>query len=73
MDNENFDKIIEQYKSLDEVKAIAIGGSSSAKTADSVSDIDVYIFCTKNIPVEKNLYSARHYALLRSKKEVKNG
>lgn len=53
MDNENFDKIIEQYKSLDEVKAIAIGGSSSAKTADSVSDIDVYIFCTKNIPVEK--------------------
>ena len=26
-----------------------------------------------NIPVEKNLYSARHYALLRSKKEVKNG
>ena len=43
MDNENFDKIIKQYKSLDEVKAIAIGGSSSAKTADSVSDIDVYI------------------------------
>lgn len=44
--------IINQYKNFNEVKAIALGGSSLAKTADKSSDIDMYIFVDKDIPVE---------------------
>ncbi len=61
----SLEKIYEKY--IEEIKQNA---QSSQKYAD---------ICKKwasnplNIPVEKNLYSARHYALLRSKKEVKNG
>ncbi len=36
---------------LDEVQAIAIGGSSAAKTSDNKSDVDVYIFVKKDIPL----------------------
>lgn len=45
--------IINQFKSFNEVKAIAIGGSKMSQTADKSSDIDVYVFVDKDIPVEK--------------------
>lgn len=45
------DKIIESFKNFPQVKAIAIGGSSSAKTNDKSSDIDIYVFVEKDIPV----------------------
>ena len=41
------------YKNFPQVKAIAIGGSSSAKTSDNVSDVDIYVFTTDEIPVEE--------------------
>lgn len=44
------DKIIEHFKKFPQVKAIAIGGSSSAKTNDKSSDIDTYVFVEKDIP-----------------------
>lgn len=43
--------IIEKYSSLDEVEAIALGGSSCAKTSDNLSDIDVYVYVTRDIPL----------------------
>jgi hypothetical protein len=43
--------IIDFYKKYPQVKAIAIGGSSSAKTSDEISDIDVYVFTTSEIPI----------------------
>ena len=50
---DNFLKeILEQYKSLVEVEAIAIGGSTTAKTFDNSSDIDIYIFSKTDIPIK---------------------
>lgn len=46
-----FDEIIEKYKSFPEVVAIAVGGSGANKTADFLSDIDLYVFVEKDIPV----------------------
>lgn len=45
-------KILDEYKILPEVKAIAIGGSSSAKTCDNKSDVDIYIFTENEISLE---------------------
>lgn len=52
MDKELFNKIISEYEKFDCVEAIAIGGSSAAKTSDSISDIDIYVFTTGSIPLE---------------------
>ena len=41
---DRFCEIINEYKTFSQVKAIAVGGSSSAKTSDNMSDIDVYVF-----------------------------
>lgn len=46
-----FEEIIEKYKSFSEVVAIAIGGSGANKTSDALSDIDVYVFVEKEIPI----------------------
>lgn len=51
--NNSLNIIINQYKGFNEVKAIAIGGSSAAKSADNSSDIDMYIFVDKEIPLNK--------------------
>ena len=45
------DKIIDEYKNFDQADAIALGGSSAAKTSDSVSDYDIYVFTNKDISV----------------------
>ena len=45
------DKVLQEYKKFKQVKAIAIGGSVSAKTFDESSDIDVYVFTSENLPV----------------------
>ena len=43
--------IINEYTSFSQVKAIAIGGSNSANVSDKMSDIDVYVFVEKDIPI----------------------
>ena len=48
MDN-TFKEIIDEYQKYDEVKAIAIGGSSAGKSSDNMSDIDLYVFVKKDI------------------------
>lgn len=45
--------IIKKFSQITEVEAIAIGGSTTAKTGDSSSDIDIYVFSKKGIPIEK--------------------
>ena len=47
------DVILNLYKNFPHVKAIAIGGSSSAKTSDLISDVDIYVFTTGEIPVSE--------------------
>lgn len=50
---DNFLKeILNQYIEATEIESIAIGGSTTAKTSDKASDIDVYIFPKTNIPIE---------------------
>lgn len=51
--NYYLNSIVDQYKGFNEVKAIALGGSSMSKTADKSSDIDMYVFVDNDIPVEK--------------------
>lgn len=48
-----FDEIIEPFKQFDVVEAIAIGGSSAAKTSDKASDIDVYVFVKDDIAIKE--------------------
>ena len=43
--------IINEYEAFSQVRAIAVGGSSSAKTSDNMSDIDIYVFVEHDIPV----------------------
>ena len=45
--------IIEKFSQIAEVEAIAIGGSTTAKTYDNTSDIDIYVFSKNGIPIEK--------------------
>lgn len=52
MDNTIFNSVIQNYKNLKSVQAIALGGSSAAKTHDSSSDLDVYVFTKESIPVK---------------------
>jgi len=52
---EILDKIFDKYKSFSQVRAIAIGGSTSAKTNDDTSDTDVYVFVESDIPVSERL------------------
>lgn len=56
------DKIIDEYKKLDGVEAIALGGSSAAKTSDKVSDYDIYVFTTKEIPVSAREEIVKKYS-----------
>lgn len=62
MDNALFKNIIDEYKQFPEVQAIAIGGSTTSNTSDNNSDIDVYIFITKDIAIEKRLSLTKKYS-----------
>ena len=45
-------KILDEFVQLDGVEAIGIGGSSASKKADISSDIDIYVFCSKDILIK---------------------
>ncbi len=60
-------EILDKLSEFEEVKAIATGGSTANGTSDSNSDIDVYVFVTKDIPIEKRLELVKNYS---SKYEV---
>lgn len=58
----NLEKILKEFCKFPEVKSIAIGGSSAAKTSDNNSDIDIYIFVTSEISLEKRLNLIKKYS-----------
>ena len=43
---------LNNYIGLQNVEAVAIGGSISAETSDNKSDIDIYVFSKNGIPIE---------------------
>ena len=60
-------EIINEYKKFEQVKAIAIGGSSAANTEDNSSDIDLYVFVENDIPINERENLVKKYS---SKYEV---
>ncbi|MDY6358276.1 MAG: nucleotidyltransferase domain-containing protein [Cyanobacteriota bacterium] len=44
-----FNRLLDEFKNFTEIKAIALGGSFSAKTFDKISDIDIYVFVESDI------------------------
>ncbi len=46
------EKLFEALKSLDEVEAIALGGSRAGENFDEKSDYDVYLYTTSNVDEE---------------------
>ena len=59
--------ILKHYEKFEQVKAIAIGGSGTAKASDNLSDIDVYVFVENDIPVSDREEIVKQYS---SKYEV---
>ena len=60
-------EIINEYRVFVSVKAIAVGGSRTAKTSDESSDIDVYVFTDGDIPIADRENLVKKYS---SKYEV---
>lgn len=56
-------EMVEDYKKLDGVEAIVLGGSSSAKSSDNHSDFDIYIYAKKEPDVEKRREIALKYSV----------
>lgn len=54
--------IINEFAQFEEVEAIGIGGSSANQTADKASDIDVYVFVKKDIPLDRRLEIVQKYS-----------
>lgn len=57
--------VVSEFQQLEGVEAIGIGGSSASKRTDNSSDVDVYIFTNKDIPISERekiikKYSSRH-------------
>ena len=57
-----FEEIVEMYKTFPEVTAIAVGGSGANKTSDALSDIDVYVFVEKDIPISNREEFIKRYS-----------
>lgn len=47
-----FEELIKELSALEQVEAIALGGSRSGKHFDAKSDYDVYLYCTGSVPEE---------------------
>lgn len=60
--DKTFNAIIDEFKQFPQVRAIAIAGSTKAKTADKKSDIDVDVFVDSDIPVEDRLKLVQKYS-----------
>jgi hypothetical protein len=61
--------IIDHFKTLQQVVAIALGGSSTDQQTDHLSDLDFYIYISADIPLEYRLKLAQNSA---SRMELNN-
>lgn len=62
-DNDNFNNIISSLYELDEVDAIALGGSRSTGASDDCSDYDIYVYCNAEISNDKRSAALTKYCL----------
>ena len=54
--------ILGKFSRLPNVRSVAIGGSGVNSTSDSLSDIDVYVFTEKDIPVQQRENIIKEYS-----------
>ena len=66
-ENDILKGILQEFQNLEQVRAIAIGGSGANKTSDNLSDIDIYVFAEKNIQISERENIVKKYS---SKYEV---
>ncbi len=62
MDDKSLIEIIEEFSKIQEIKAIALGGSTEAKTSDNLSDYDIYIFSDVEVPITRRTEIAKKYS-----------
>lgn len=62
MTDKILDEILNEYKNFNNVYAIAVGGSTAAKTTDEISDIDIYIFVKSDIPISERNKIIKKYS-----------
>lgn len=62
IENKYLNEICNLYKNFSQTVSVAIGGSSSADTSDSMSDIDVYVFIQDEIPLDERLKVTKEYS-----------
>lgn len=58
---ELFEKIIKEYSRLPQVYAISTCGSSKSRMNDEMSDVDIELFISEDIPIEKRLEIAKKF------------
>lgn len=59
---EILNNILNEFSKFEEVQAIGIGGSGVANTSDNSSDIDVYAFVDKDVPIKKRSELIKKYS-----------
>lgn len=64
-----FELVIRELSALEEIEAIALGGSRSADHYDEKSDYDIYLYCTQPVPEEKRRGILKKYC---SRLEISN-
>lgn len=55
------DKLFEELCALEEVEALALGGSRAGALYDEASDYDVYLYCTRPIPEDTRKHILSRY------------
>ena len=57
----NFNKIINSLKAIDEVDAVALGGSRATGANDPKSDYDIYVYCSGDVTIEQKTNAIAPY------------
>lgn len=62
MNDRILQQVIEDFSKIKEIKAIALGGSTGAKTSDTLSDYDIYIFSDTEVSPATREEIAKKYS-----------
>ena len=59
---ENIKAVIDEFKKIEDVKAIVLAGSRTANSYDETSDFDIYIYSDKEIDIQKRTKIAQQFS-----------
>lgn len=66
---ENISQIIDEFKNIENVKAIVLSGSRTADSSDEISDYDIYIYSDTEINLDERTRIAKIFS---DKYEINN-